>query len=105
MLDAEILKDVSIKDMPNSDMELVAELCGIDVAVLLLQQLGGTQISIPKLGFRRLVERYIVTHYTGNNASELAVRLGVSQRFVFSVLERHRKQRQATLFDELREDK
>ena len=39
-------QEVTIKDIPEG-MKLVAALCGLEVAVLLLQNLKGITISIP----------------------------------------------------------
>lgn len=80
-------KEITIKDMPNGDMRLVAELCGIDTALILMEHLGGVNIYVPKMIEKRIMATYVQRHYTGSNAKELAIRMGKSVRFVYSLLE------------------
>ncbi|HNW37161.1 MAG TPA: Mor transcription activator family protein [Candidatus Ozemobacteraceae bacterium] len=73
---------ITIDDMPNDDMRLVAETLGVQVAVDLLRHLGGITLSIPKRGLGKLAERLIRAEYDGSNAKRLAVQYGVTERFV-----------------------
>ena len=71
----------------TGDLALVAQECGMDTALKLWDGMKGTVVSVPKNGLRRAVERYVRTYYTGRNASELAVRCGISERQVYAILE------------------
>lgn len=82
----EWLKKITVEDMPNRDMQLVAEQCGVEVAAALLDRLNGICIYIPKLGDRNLIKRYILNHYDGSNAKNLALELSVSEQFVYKTL-------------------
>ncbi|HDH51240.1 MAG TPA: hypothetical protein ENH31_00450 [Nitrospirae bacterium] len=84
-MDKEILNELTIEDMPNQDMRLVAEACGIEIAVKLLQELGGIGINIPKFGFKKLVQQYVCDHYDGSNAKELALKLGITERHIYNL--------------------
>lgn len=45
-----VIHDVHIDDMPNSDMRMVAEFCGLETALVLLKELPGVKLIIPKCG-------------------------------------------------------
>ena len=79
------IKDITIDDMPNTDMRLVAEACGIDVAVKLLEEMGGIQLSIPKNGFKKVIAKCICDNYNGRNAKELALKCNVTERYVYKL--------------------
>jgi Mor family transcriptional regulator len=97
-LKKELLENITIDDMPNQDMKLVAELCGIDVAVKLLQELGGVGIMIPKFGFRKVIQKYICDNFDGTNAKRLALELGVSLRFIYTCCDAGRDDSRQTSF-------
>jgi Mor family transcriptional regulator len=84
------LKDITIDDMPNEDMRLVAETCGLSVAVKLLRTCGGAKLYVPKLSSKRLIDRKIVEEFNGGNVRRLRSRYGVSKRYIYNVLRKHR---------------
>lgn len=71
-------------DMPNEDLQLIAECCGTEVAIKLLQEMGGVTLNIPKLGGKRLYYRYIkeVCDGTASSMRRIALHLGVSESYV-----------------------
>lgn len=73
-------------DLPNDDMQLVADVLGIEAAFLLILELGGIQLCIPKSGLKKLAEKYIRANFDGSNAKALAVKCHVSTTFVYSCL-------------------
>lgn len=81
---------LTIDDMPNTDMELVAHSCGIEVAARLLAELPGLSISVPKTGLRKVINRYIAEEYDGNNVKELALECSVSIRHVYNIINKKR---------------
>jgi hypothetical protein len=70
----------------GGDIGLVAEQCGVDVAVQLVQRMGGTQISVPKYALKAAAIRYIRDHYDGTNAKLLVLATGMTERFVYDAL-------------------
>ena len=76
---------ITIDDMPNDDMRLVAETVGLEMAVTLMQHMGGITLSIPKLGMKKVAIRVIQKQYNGSNGKRLALKLGVTERFVSQV--------------------
>jgi hypothetical protein len=70
----------------GGDIGLVAEQCGVDVAVQLVQRMGGTQISVPKYALKQAAIRYIRAHYDGSNAKLLVLATGMTERFVYDAL-------------------
>jgi len=83
---SDVLKTVTEDDL-YGDMALVAQECGLDTAVSLFCGMAGTSINVPKGALMRTVKRYVRGRYTGRNASELAIRCGISERQVYSIVE------------------
>lgn len=81
----DFLATVTPEDL-EGDIGLVAEQCGIDVAVRLVLRVGGTQLSVPKYALKRAAIRFIRAHYDGTNAKILALATGMTERFVYDAL-------------------
>lgn len=95
----EFLAQVTIDDL-SGDIRIVAELCGLDVAVRLIQKMGGTQPSVPRYALSRAAVRFIRARYDGTNANILALATGMRERFVFETVAQDPKKRdQYTLFE------
>ena len=81
----EFLGTVQPEDL-GGDMGLVASQCGLDVAVRLVQAMGGTQLSVPKYALKKAAVRFIRANYTGVNAKSLALATGMTERFVYDAV-------------------
>lgn len=81
----DFLATITPEDL-EGDIGLIAEQCGVRVAVMLVQRVGGTQLSVPKYAFKRAAVRYIRAHYDGTNAKALALATGMTERFVYDVV-------------------
>lgn len=95
------LEDITLKDIKNNDLKMVAECCGLDVAVSLIENMRGMGIYIPKNADMELKKRYVRQHYDGHNVNEMVRDLDVSREFVFSVMREAKKvnlSKQTTLF-------
>jgi Mor family transcriptional regulator len=81
--------DITLEDMPNNDLKLVAEHCGIAVAITLIENMGGLSIYIPgeTFSFRKPMKRYIAKTWDGKNTKELARELGVSLKMIYKILQ------------------
>ena len=87
------LKDITIEDMPTPDMEMIAHVCGLETAILLMRSFAGAQLNIPKLWFKAVVDRKIVEEFDGKNINRLTMRYGVSRAYVYKVLQEKRRGR------------
>jgi len=76
---------ITVADMPNNDMKLVAETMGVAFALALMRGLGGLQLSVPKNGLKKVFSRIIRDQYDGSNAKELALRFNLTERYVQQV--------------------
>lgn len=92
MNDKKWVEKLTFEDLPNSDMKLIADLCGLDVATRLMTELPGLSINIPKEGLRKLKNRYIADQYDGSNAKQLAVECGVSIRHIYNLARKKRSE-------------
>lgn len=81
----DFLSSVQSEDL-GGDMGIVTEQCGLDVAVRLVQRMGGTQISVPKYALKRAAVRFIRARYDGTNAKALALATGMTERFVYEAV-------------------
>lgn len=100
-----VSKNATIEDMPNDDMTLVAQECGMEVAIKLLKNCKGMVLNVPKFGFKNLIDRYIKENYKPGLANRIALKCGCSQRYVYEVMEidPEEEKRQARLWDETEE--
>ncbi len=80
--------DITIDDMPNNDMKMIAEQCGIETAIDLIDKFGGLAFYIPReiSSFRKAMVRYAKKNFDGRNLRELALELGVAQKTVERML-------------------
>jgi Mor family transcriptional regulator len=85
-----ITTTVTEKDIAkNPSMKIVAEFCGYGVAARLIMhraELITTVVYIPKDAFRIVKKRYILKNFNGSNITELALRCGVSDRYVQQIV-------------------
>ena len=81
------------EDMPNDDLMFIAESAGIKSALALIFCTPGLTVTIPKNSFKEVKERYIMSKYDGTKYSinRLAVDCGLSQRYIYKIIEKHIK--------------
>ena len=79
--------------MPNDDLKFIAESAGIKSALALIFCTPGLTVTIPKNSFKEVKERYIMSKYDGTKYSinRLAVDCGLSQRYIYKIIEKHIK--------------
>lgn len=77
---------LTIDEMPNEDLRLVARKCGVEVANQLIIHLQGVSIHVPRRALKKATEKYIRENYDGHNVKELALACGFSVRHVYGVL-------------------
>lgn len=73
-------------DLPNDDIKNIADICGMDTAIKIMENMPGLLVNIPKNGMRKVKNRYIAEHYNGHNVKELAVICNMSMRHVYNVI-------------------
>lgn len=81
------------EDMPNDDLKFITESAGIKSALALIFCTPGLTVTIPKNSFKEVKERYIMSKYDGTKYSinRLAVDCGLSQRYIYKIIEKHIK--------------
>ena len=77
---------ITIDDLPNEEMKIIAQECGIDVALKLMMKCSGLYFNIPVNGFNSLKAKYILKNFDGQNSRRLALQLEVSLGFVLKVI-------------------
>lgn len=83
---------ITIKDIPEGAMRLVADLCGLDVAISLMQNMKGLTISVPSNGFEKIEKKIILDEYDGNTETlkKLALNLDLNEKTVRGILKDYR---------------
>ncbi len=84
---------LTMDEMPNKDLRLVAKKCGLDVATKLILHLQGANIRVPRRALKKVADKYIRENYDGRNAKDLAAVCEVSIRHVYGVLNGGKKSR------------
>ena len=84
--------NLTINDLPNDDLKIVADIVGLPIAVKLLEDLPGILISIPKTGLNKCRNGYICNNYDGSKESrvDLARKFGVSERYIIQMVSKYR---------------
>lgn len=77
----------------EKDIALIAKLCGIETLKKLWATVPGITLYISEKPLNELRRKYILLHANGQNTHELAVKLGVSERFVYKVMAERTKQK------------
>lgn len=79
--------------LPNEDTLFVAQTCGLDTAISLINELPGMIISIPTRPYKKLIEKYILDTYDGTRKSiqKIHHHCHVSERYIRDVLKRQEK--------------
>ncbi len=75
------------EELPG-DLQLVAEACGMDVAIRLAENLNSMQLYISSID--RLISKkkqeYIIENFTGSNHKQLALETRYSLKWVYKIL-------------------
>ncbi len=91
-----LVNSMTVDDMPNEDLRVMAEVCGPRVAISLMKNMEGVNIYIPKRdSFLRVAERFIIDKFNGKNAKSLALACKISQRKVYEIVEKEDKIRKS----------
>jgi len=98
MLD-DIRNSMTYDDLPNEDMQLVADTIGLEATLKLMEECGGMQITIPKNFAVKAKRKYIIDNQH-IHAKKLAIRTGTSERYVYNVLNDFRSGRMEELLGE-----
>ena len=87
----EFIEKMTIDDLPGGDIRIVAERCGLDVALKLLWECDGMQLYISKTAKSQIVRKYICDNYDGKNSKQLAVETGYSEPHIYNILKNNPK--------------
>ena len=87
----DVINSIGINDLPEH-FSIVAETCGIETARLLIKELGGLTVSIPKkTSLRKLIERLIHENYDEYSIQNIARELGMSDRAIGNKMRKIKK--------------
>ena len=91
MRNEDIIKMLEEKDLPEH-FQIVAEVCGIETARLLIKELGGISLSIPMVNsLRSLIERFISENSSVISIKKIARELGMNERAVAKIFKSIKK--------------
>ena len=83
---------LKLSDLPPQ-FENIAERIGLDKAKMLFEEFGGTSVYFPteKMIYKEARDRKIISQFNGFNHKELAVKYDMSESYVRSIINRHKK--------------
>ena len=88
MRNEDIIEMLEEKDLPEH-FQIVAEVCGIETARLLIKELGGITLSIPMVNsLRTLIERYVSENAKEIPIKKIARELGMNERAVAKIIKK-----------------
>jgi hypothetical protein len=83
----DVFQLISREDL-TVDLQLIFDICGMDIVVQLIKNLSGLSIYIPKIShLDTLVEKYIKSH-PQKNYKEIAKDLNVSEPYLKNLVKR-----------------
>ena len=91
-------QDIDYEDLLEGDAELVHEHLGPSMALALLERMHGHTLYLSASIVWEMRTRYVRKNPRGETAKEMAVRLGVSKKWVYDVLREHASNSSANLF-------
>jgi len=87
----EWIREIEFQDLLEKDAELIYQHCGIETLMSLWQNLSGVTLYLSEKNLFEMKKRYIRKYYCKDdpayNAKALAVKLKVSERFVYETLQ------------------
>lgn len=75
----------------TADLKLVLDRLGLDGLIMIWENFPNVPIYISEKPLLKYMERFVLENYTGHNAKELALELGISERKVYQFLKEDRK--------------
>lgn len=83
---------LKLSDLPPQ-FENIAMRLGIEKAKWLFEEFGGTSVYFPteKMIYKDARDREIISQFNGFNHKELAVKYDMSESYVRSIINRHKK--------------
>jgi len=83
---------LKLSDLPPQ-FENIADRIGLDKAKMLFEEFGGTSVYFPteKMIYKDARDREIISQFNGFNHKELAVKYDMSESYVRSIINRHKK--------------
>jgi len=84
--------NLKLSDLPPQ-FENIADRIGLDKAKMLFEEFGGTSVYFPteKMIYKDASDREIISQFNGFNHKELAVEYDMSESYVISIINRHKK--------------
>lgn len=89
MIKEDILKHLELSDLPEN-FRIVAEVCGMDVAKALINELGGIYINIPQItSMKNLIRKYcntVAQTHPQKTKQQLAKEIGLNERTIQKII-------------------
>ncbi|MGI6394526.1 MAG: hypothetical protein ACOX2F_07345 [bacterium] len=80
-----IENNMTVDDMPNDTLKMIAEHIGIEATVKLLELMQGAWMSIPRNWNQKIAKRYVRENYSGD-AKAMVYETGISRSKIYEIL-------------------
>ncbi len=81
-----IKEKIRVIDMPNEDMRFIAETCGVETALKIMENLSGARFFVPIYWQKHIATRFVAENAGILSVKELAVATGMSDWTVNQIL-------------------
>ncbi len=87
----------------KGDLGIIAQRCGMEVAIMLSRELGGINVYIGQLKSLEAVKKkeYILANFDGQNYKELALATGYTEEQIYRIVAESRQVKKADRQDPL----
>lgn len=91
-------KNLTIEDLPNEDIRIIADFYGIDLAVKLMNDLPGIIINVPSNALKKIRNNYICRNYDGSKKSRmlLALECDVTEGYIKRIVWLNKRKEQSS---------
>lgn len=93
-MDESVLKEITIDDIENRDLRMIAELFGVEIAIKFWQRFQGITISVPMNALTKFQHEWIKRNSKDMFPKEMAIKIGFSERYVQQIMSDQKKTRQ-----------
>lgn len=98
-----VAANMTIDDMPSEDMKMIAESCGVKIALSIMRNLPGARFFVPVNWQKIIAERYVADN-ASKSVKVLAVETGLSDAKINKTLNKKTSEigtKQTTVFEYL----
>jgi Mor family transcriptional regulator len=90
-LDKPWIKYITIDNLPNEDMKIIASVIGLEATIKIMSEFSGVTFAVPKKAMLAAKIKYIKEVYDGSKTSRslLAKQCDMSENYILKLYKKH----------------